>query len=600
MTSRLLIRPRTLGASGILALAGAMLLLAASAAMGQAVRRASDTPWYGLLRDVAVRPAGAGGEDLVLAIEPVAEEQNTGDFELEDALPALTENGRHLEIVLDSIFPGSFDGKTVATKGFGAVTVGSMVGYARKPGEFFTPTRKPVRSAQLTVASPVPLRFGYGALEQRDGRTIVTVHLTPAPAEGAGKADNEPLRDVVEVKREEFRAPLAARTFSPAAGAEAEGGVDATVGPARAKLVQRLAAEPAGAFVTVNYPVSYVQPATLQTQVESKLSAQGTLTVNADTAIMTISDFVPYARAIVETLNALDTRPPQVMIEVRIFEVYYSDEKSVGVNLDYSGQTEHTLTNAASRIAALADPASPGVGAGAAYLSKDDIFRLNVTLDALARENRAKLLARPRILALNNHTSSFTAGVRYPYLRRTDMAVGDTSTASDTKDRDIEKTSQNTRDITSDGVAVTDDEKKRFKQLLDRASDTKTNYANRSRTTNYVDDFLDVGVSLQVTPRILNSDEVTLDLAPSYTEITGLAVGSDIPMLSNRQLQSSVRVRDGETFLLGGLFSEKKLEVATGIPGLRSVPVLKYLFSGKREQKERSEILFIIQVNRQP
>jgi Flp pilus assembly secretin CpaC len=576
----------------------AVLFLAASLAMGQAVRRTDDTPWYGSLKDVTVQQAAGGGEDLVLTIEPMAEEQNTGDFALEDVYPALTDKGHRLEIVIDSIFPGSFEGASVATKGFGKCSVGPVIGYAKKPGEFFTPTRKPVRSTQLTLISPVPLRFGFGPLELRDSRAIVTLHLTPAPAEGGAYAGSEPVRDWVEVKREEFRAPLAARTFSPAPGAA--GGVDAAVGPARAELVRHLASEPATAFVTVNYPVSYVQPAALQSQVDPKLSAQGTLTVNADTAMLTISDFAPYARAIVETLNALDTRPPQVMIEVRIFEVYYQDEKSVGVNLDYSGQTAHTMTNAASRIAALADPASPGVGAGAAYLSGNDLFQLNVTLDAMARENRAKLLARPRILALNNKTSSFTAGVRYPYLRRTDMGVVDQSTVSDTKDKNSENTLQHDREITTDGVAVTDDFTKRYHQLIDRASDTKTNFSNRNRSTNYVDDFLDVGVSLQVTPRILNSDEVTLDLLPSYTEIMGMAVGSDIPILSNRQLQSSVRVRDGETFLLGGLFREKTLEVTTGIPGLRSVPVLKYLFSGKREEKGRSEILFIIQVNRQP
>lgn len=599
MTPRSLTRTRTCRLSGALAVA-AILLLAAPLAMGQAVRRTDDTPWYGLLRDVAVRQVAGGGEDVVLTIEAVAEEQNTGDFELEDVFPALTEKGHRLEIVLDSIFPGSLEGTAVASKGFGTISVDSLIGYAKKPGESFTRTRKPVRSAQLALVSPVPLRFGFGPLEQSGNRTIVTLHLTTAPVEAGANAGSEPIRNWVEVKREEFRAPLTAQTFSPAQAAAGGSGVDASVGPARAQLVRRLASEPASAFVTVNYPVSYVQPATLQAQVDPKLSAQGTLTVNADTAILTISDFAPYARAIVETLNALDTRPPQVMIEVRIFEVYYQNEKSVGVNLDYTGQTEHTMTNAATRIAALADPASPGVGAGAAYLSKNDLFQLNVTLDAMARENRAKLLARPRIMALNNRTSSFTAGVRYPYLRRTNMAVTETSTASDTKDKNSENTLQHDREITTDGVAVTDDFTKRYRQLIDRSADTKTNFANHNRATNYVDDFLDVGVSLQVTPRILNSDEVTLDLLPSYTEIMGMAVGSDIPILSNRQLQSSVRVRDGETFLLGGLFREKTLEVATGIPGLRSVPVLKYLFSGKREEKARTEILFIIQVNRQP
>ncbi|MEW6376685.1 MAG: secretin and TonB N-terminal domain-containing protein [Thermodesulfobacteriota bacterium] len=109
---------------------------------------------------------------------------------------------------------------------------------------------------------------------------------------------------------------------------------------------------------------------------------------------------------------------------------------------------------------------------------------------------------------------------------------------------------------------------------------------------------IDVGIILDVTPQIAEDGTIIMNIHPSITEKTGEKVTPDgkttFPLLSVRETDTTVRVKDGQTILIAGLMQEKKEETHVGFPGLQSVPLLGGLFRYKTEKKRNSELVIMI------
>ena len=104
---------------------------------------------------------------------------------------------------------------------------------------------------------------------------------------------------------------------------------------------------------------------------------------------------------------------------------------------------------------------------------------------------------------------------------------------------------------------------------------------------------INVGVTLKITPRVSASGEITLAVEPTVTDVTG-QFGDDLPVVSRRQLATVVRVRDGETLVLGGLVQETRRQVSSRVPILGELPVIRYLFSSSRNESIKSEVVVLI------
>ncbi|MEW6046440.1 MAG: secretin N-terminal domain-containing protein [Bacillota bacterium] len=104
---------------------------------------------------------------------------------------------------------------------------------------------------------------------------------------------------------------------------------------------------------------------------------------------------------------------------------------------------------------------------------------------------------------------------------------------------------------------------------------------------------INVGVSLRITPRVARTGDITLAVQPTVTDVTG-QVGDDLPVVSRRQLSTTVRVKDGETLVLGGLVEESRQSVTSKVPVLGDLPVIRYLFSTSRDQTTKSEVVVFI------
>jgi type IV pilus assembly protein PilQ len=175
---------------------------------------------------------------------------------------------------------------------------------------------------------------------------------------------------------------------------------------------------------------------------------------------------------------------------------------------------------------------NPIDGAATYTLAKGTIA-VNARLNALVTKGRAQILATPKLLTLNNHEASLLIGETYPVV-----------------------------------------------------------YYQSAFTSEQVQ-FVDVGVKLRLTPTIGSDGSVTADIHPEYSEIEGFAQ-NNLPIIANRKIDSTLRVANGQTIVLGGLLRDVSSQTITQVPGLSSIPVLGKFFQNKATTHERDEIVFLI------
>ncbi|MEZ4824845.1 MAG: hypothetical protein R3C61_00910 [Bacteroidia bacterium] len=105
---------------------------------------------------------------------------------------------------------------------------------------------------------------------------------------------------------------------------------------------------------------------------------------------------------------------------------------------------------------------------------------------------------------------------------------------------------------------------------------------------------IDANITLSIKPYISEGEMVTLDIIPDFTTPVG-AFDADVPpTIATRRFISSIRVKNGETVILGGLSQEESSENTSGVPFLSRIPVLKYLFGNVDKNKTSSSLLIYL------
>jgi general secretion pathway protein D len=108
--------------------------------------------------------------------------------------------------------------------------------------------------------------------------------------------------------------------------------------------------------------------------------------------------------------------------------------------------------------------------------------------------------------------------------------------------------------------------------------------------------YLDVGVNVDVTPRIHPNHEISMKVnvvVSSQTGSTNIG-GINQPIISQRSIEHDIRLKDGEVNVLGGLMEQTDTDTVNGIPGLGKVPFFKYFFAGNQIDHEKDEILIVL------
>jgi general secretion pathway protein D len=108
--------------------------------------------------------------------------------------------------------------------------------------------------------------------------------------------------------------------------------------------------------------------------------------------------------------------------------------------------------------------------------------------------------------------------------------------------------------------------------------------------------YLEVGVNVDITPRVHPNHEVSLKVVLEVSSVTGTSTigGIQQPIISQRKIDNEIRLKEGESNVLGGLFERTDTKTLNGWPGLAKIPFLRYLFSEDKTDHQENEVLIVL------
>ena len=271
------------------------------------------------------------------------------------------------------------------------------------------------------------------------------------------------------------------------------------------------------------------------------LSGEVTDATTLDKAVIIARQFSP---DIINTVSVMS--PQQVMLEVRFIEISRNASRELGVQWNRFGS--HSIVNVGDGTTAL--PVVPATEAAAGVLSGSSPFgfaiaRLvaggastDVLINALEQKGIARSLAEPNLVALSGDTASFLAGGEYPI------------------------------PVAGSFGQITVDYKK-------------------------------YGVGLAFTPTVLSRGLINLKIEPEVSQIdtthtVSVSNGVSVPALIVRRASTTIELRDGQSFMIGGLLQTNNQNLIEQLPWLGSVPVLGALFSSKSYQQNQTDLAIIV------
>ena len=250
-----------------------------------------------------------------------------------------------------------------------------------------------------------------------------------------------------------------------------------------------------------------------------------------------------------DIVSRLDTRTPQVLIESNIIETTPSFSRALGMTFDIGGQINddpgRTIT-AASRASAQ-DPFSGALGLTFSVLQDrwGSLRNVNAVLSAAEEEGNIRIVSRPSVVTLNNVTST----IQSLRIVRIELPSGTTNIASGSG--------------SAAGAAV----------------------ATES---------VSVGIILSVTPQVSNDGFILLNISVKSSSLGTQTSGAAIPDELSREAISNFLVRDGDTVVIGGIMKDTREESEGGVPYLKEIPVLGWLFKRIRVKQDFEELMVFI------
>ena len=159
------------------------------------------------------------------------------------------------------------------------------------------------------------------------------------------------------------------------------------------------------------------------------------------------------------------------------------------------------------------------------------------------------------------------------------------------------KTDSNTRTLanpqlrTSEGVPAQARFGERVPVPVTTFAPIATGGVNQQPITSF--NYENIGVNIDITPRTHHDDEVSLALKIAVSSISGAGFGG-LPTFGNREINTVIRLRDGETNMLAGLIRDDERRVVEGIPGLSDLPLVGRLFAFNRRQTQETDIILTL------
>jgi general secretion pathway protein D len=151
--------------------------------------------------------------------------------------------------------------------------------------------------------------------------------------------------------------------------------------------------------------------------------------------------------------------------------------------------------------------------------------------------------------------------------------------------------------ISSPSLMVLDNQKAQIRvgdQVPIRTSETTNLNSDVGNITSTIQ-YRDTGVLLEVTPRVNAGGMVVLELIQEVNDVAATTTSNiQSPTITQRKIDTRVAIQSGETLVLGGLIRENKSQDSQGLPGIRHVPVLGWLFGSSGTNVRRTELVVLI------
>jgi MSHA biogenesis protein MshL len=272
--------------------------------------------------------------------------------------------------------------------------------------------------------------------------------------------------------------------------------------------------------------------------VKSLLSADGRMNLDRTAALLQVTDRPSRLGRVEQYLEAVMLRATrQVQIEAKVIEVELRDEFSFGINWQavFGG-----LTNNATATQTLA-PATTG-----GFTLALNLGDFSALLNAFAAQGKVNVLSSPRITAMNNEPAVMRIGTQDVFFI--------TTTQIDSQSGQIVQSSVTPQSLTE-------------------------------------------GIVLSVTPQISADGIIHMNINPSITERTGVAtsrLGDQVPIISVRETDTLVRVRQGDTIVIAGLMQDRASVDTAKVPVIGDVPVVGNLFKRTEKSRRKTDLVILL------
>jgi general secretion pathway protein D len=261
-------------------------------------------------------------------------------------------------------------------------------------------------------------------------------------------------------------------------------------------------------------------------------------------------------------ISDLDKAKPEVVVDVAVLEVSRNYERTIGVQLPQTATVNFQASNFNNTNTSSSSSSSSTTTGSSTTTNNSN----GLTLNSLAH--------------LNGTNFAVTIGQATANLLLTDSST---------------RILQNPRIRASDGQEAT---LKIGEKLPVATGSYQTGAATAivSSLVNTQFQYLDIGVNITVKPTVHYDRDVTLKLKIEVSSQNGFSNlgGINEPIITQRTVDQTIRLKEGEANILGGILQRQVSNSLSGTPGLASVPILKYIFSSNDKTQQDDEIVFLL------
>ncbi len=300
-------------------------------------------------------------------------------------------------------------------------------------------------------------------------------------------------------------------------------------------------------LVTTIIPISFASLASMKEILkEYTTKDRGTIGQDERTNSLIVKDTAAVIEKMKKVVEKLDTQVPQILIEGKIVQVSEGYSKEIGLakeglNFGYDpiGYLGNYYERSSMGGTGKTYQAGPGFTFSSAPVDKafmglslgrfGRVIDLNFNLKLMESESKAKIVSSPRVITQNKKAAKISA---------TDQ--------------------------------------KTYKSYTTSSSTTSTTSGTTSGGFTW--EKISANLNLEVTPQVTNEGSILLDISMSKDDFTTLPTDGSPPELASRNIKTSVLVDNGSTIVIGGIYSYSKSESHSGLPFLKDLPLVGWLF----------------------